>query len=167
MLSLPLPKTDARTRLPEPSAPTSTGVSKVARSVRTRTEPSGLLDVPHPALIDDFEAGVFRRARQPRIELIAPDDGAERVAAKHFDLADLGARGAAHHFDRGNLELEAEFLQREHGFRNQAAGAGLRPRMARLLDRNHAPFEFRMRAQQIQRGGQSGRTGARRSGRRI
>src|ERR1700693_3537979 len=121
---------------------------------------TGLLNLPHPASIDDLEARFLRRTREARVELIAPDHGAQRIAAEHFDLANLGARAAAHHLDGWNLELEAQLLEREHSLRNQTAGAGFWARMMRLLDRDHAPLELGMCAQQLQRGRQSSRTGA-------
>src|SRR5580658_3782886 len=118
-----------------------------------------LLNVQHAASLDDFEATLACGAGQARVELIATNDSAEHVAAGEIDVADRGARMAANHFDRGDLEREPELLEREHGLGYEPAGADFETRMRKLLQRRDA--QSRTLAQQVQRGRQPGWTGAR------
>src|SRR5208282_1445559 len=97
-----------------------------------------LFEIQNAAVLDNLESALARRAGQPRVEAIAPDDRAQHFArapaATELDLAGFGARQTCPHFDRGYIELEAELFHREHGLRDEAAGADLGTRMARLFE---------------------------------
>src|SRR5579875_786042 len=111
------------------------------------------------AILDDSETSPTRGGRKRGIELIAPDDRAEHLSAWNVDRTDLGARAARRHTHGRDIDVDAEFIERRDGFRNQAAGADLGPRMMRLFERDHSASERGSAIEQEQRAGKTGGSG--------
>ena len=134
------------------------GRLKRAASGRDAHAAAVLRNFLHAGFLDQFDPGIAGGPGQPRIELITPNDRAQRLSGlAEIDRSKFSACDPSKYFDRRYVKFQTEFCQRGHGPRNQTAGANFEARMARLIDRGNSSSKMGPRAHQIERCGEAGR----------